>query len=497
MMTGLVIRMAQYLGLQRDGAAFDHFIPYEVEMRRRIWWTVCSLDLRASEDQGMDMTITNGSFDTKVPSNISEADIDQTSKKTLTERYGVTDTSFARVSAGMTDVMRQMTANVAGGTATGLEEQRRLLNEIYQKIEHGYFRFTSPAGNIKHWVGVNVARLVMAKMTLIVSLPVLFSSPSEHMSEEIRDKLLVSAIEVAEYNHALNAEEACRQWRWVYQSHTHWHSIVFLLIETTRRPWSPIVERAWVALQSPWLIPAHTPADKTLRIWIPLRKLMLKAAKHREAELQRLRAESEDISRLEVEDAKIPLPTSEWILSNGSGTDDFRVRWRQLVSQPMEPEHERKGYRAAGSQIAEQNPVGIQPPSEGSPSIGSNKSMSDRPMETIYHRAGEHQNGWNQGDPNFRNPNISPTTNATSGAGTGLGVEPLFNPQAMGPTDWADGVTTGHGLFPWLWADANPAVEMSSDIGLGSFDADMDLENEANWLDFFESAKGMQWNGQP
>lgn len=43
MMTGLVIRMAQALGLQRDGSHFAHLTPYEVEIRRRVWWAVCSM----------------------------------------------------------------------------------------------------------------------------------------------------------------------------------------------------------------------------------------------------------------------------------------------------------------------------------------------------------------------------------------------------------------------------------------------------------------------
>ena len=80
MMTGLVIRMAQYLGLQRDGAQFKHLTPFEIETRRRVWWAVCILDLRASEDQGTDPAITSGSFDTKMPLNINDVDIDPNSK---------------------------------------------------------------------------------------------------------------------------------------------------------------------------------------------------------------------------------------------------------------------------------------------------------------------------------------------------------------------------------------------------------------------------------
>lgn len=75
MMTGIVIRMAQYLGLHGDGTNFSHLTSFEIEMRRRLWWTVCRLDLRASEDQGVDLAVASGSFDTKPPSNINDADI--------------------------------------------------------------------------------------------------------------------------------------------------------------------------------------------------------------------------------------------------------------------------------------------------------------------------------------------------------------------------------------------------------------------------------------
>ena len=148
MLAGLVIRMAQFLGLQRDGTHFGHFTPFEVEVRRRLWWIVLWLDLRAAEDQGMDITIAPGSFDTKIPLNINEADIDPETKQTPPERYGITDMSLARVSAGMTDVMRQMMANNTENSVEGLEDQSRLVNQIYQKFEEGYFQHTTESGNI-------------------------------------------------------------------------------------------------------------------------------------------------------------------------------------------------------------------------------------------------------------------------------------------------------------------------------------------------------------
>lgn len=249
MMTGLAIRMGQALGLQRDGVHFKHLTPFEVEMRRRLWWTLHVLDVRASEDQGTDFTIALGSFDTKLPLNINDADIEPESTEAPAEREGMTDSTFALVTFEVSNVARKMMAQSAKDGAPDIEEQGRLVEEIYQKVDRRYLQYSVEPGNVTHWVAVMVARLVMAKMTLLVYLPILFSSTNEHFSDRVKNKLLVAATECAEYNHALNAEKACRHWRWVYQTYTHWYAVVYLLIECSRRPWSPIIERA---VQSPF-----------------------------------------------------------------------------------------------------------------------------------------------------------------------------------------------------------------------------------------------------
>jgi hypothetical protein len=64
-LTGLVVRIAQTLGVHRDGSHFK-LPPFEIEMRRRLWWQVCILDARSSEDHGCDPTIVEAQFDTKM-----------------------------------------------------------------------------------------------------------------------------------------------------------------------------------------------------------------------------------------------------------------------------------------------------------------------------------------------------------------------------------------------------------------------------------------------
>ena len=494
MMTGLVIRMAQYLGLQRDGTHFEHLSPFEIEMRRKVWWGVCMLDMRASEDQGTDLTITSGSFDTKIPLNINDVDIDPETKQMPTERDGVTDMTFARIFFGIGDITRKMTTPSARDGVADLEDQSRLLNEIYQKFEQGYCQYTTESGNIAYWVGVTIARLVMAKMTLIVFLPALFSSPSEHISDEVRTKLLVSAIEVAEYNHALNAEQACRQWRWVYQTYTHWHAIVYLMIEICRRPWSPMIERAWVALHSSWLIPAQTPIDKNLRIWVPLRKLMHKACKHRNSELDRLRADQQAAARIEMEDQNIPLPSSSGPFPGESSVDIFRERWRQLVAIPEGLGDGTKTSGLSGAGFADPSMhITSQPTARFVPGVSSS-NMTFEP--TDFGMSGQ-QAGRTPEHTNIRDIESAITTTIPSEPASGRTVGPSYNPIPTVPADWSDDRTMGPGFAPWLGADADSSVDVFSSLDVDSIDVNMDLDGEMNWYDWFEIAKGMDWDAEP
>jgi hypothetical protein len=456
MMTGIVIRMAHYLGLQRDGTHFEHLSPFDIEMRRRVWWAVCNLDLRACEDQGTDLMITSDSFDTKIPLNINDADISPESSQMPAEREDVTDMSFTRINAGWCDITKKIMAHGVKNSSSGLQEQTRLLSEIYQSYENAYLQYTTESDNIACWVGVTIARLVMAKMTLIVYLPVLFSSPSAEFSAEVRTKLLVAAIEVAEYNHALNAETACRKWRWVFQTHTHWHAIVYLMIEVSRRPWSAIVERAWAALRSSWLIPAQASTEKNTRIWVPLRKLMAKALRHREIELDRLRADPQAVAKLDAEDQMIPLPSSSGLNNPGSSGDLFRERWRKLVAM-----------------------------SEATGNLDMDSSLDP----TLFRASGE-QVGQTLEDISIVEKPEQAFPRSPSGE---MAPKQVTRPPHDHHQEWTNGASMGPGGF--LWADSDPSVDVFSNFDIDSmeFSMDMDVDNEEDWYHWVESAKGMTW----
>ncbi|KAI0885814.1 fungal-specific transcription factor domain-containing protein [Annulohypoxylon maeteangense] len=491
MMTGLAIRMGQALGLQRDGSRFPNLTPYEVEMRRRVWWALCAVDVRASEDQGTDLTITQGSFDTRFPLNINDSDINPETKETPKEREGLTDMTFSIVFSGQTSVTQKLMALSLKDGTSRLDEQTRLINEFYEQLKRTYLQYSHDTSNIGYWVTVTVTRLLVAKMSLIIYFPVLFC-PHEHPSdtESLRAKLFVAAVEVAEYNHALNAELACRNWRWIFQTYTHWYAIVYMLIEASRRPWSPAVERAWVALHSRWLIPARhadPAANQNIRFWVPLRKLLAKARRHRDEEVRRLRNDGEAARVLERVDCAAQHPASSGPFPGADGAESFRERWRRLVGL----EGPGVGGMAGFAQTAEAGALGFGAVSQHDTGILG----LQQDFESSYLQHGISQDGEvavkhipSQTSPGL---NLTMPTEAPTQIEAGLQhAGSSYSPFASGPTD------LGPGFGAWLWADADPSVDVFANIDAGAADFNMELDGEIDWNNWIESAKGMELSGE-
>ncbi|KAF4120046.1 Fungal trans [Geosmithia morbida] len=294
MMTGLAIRMARAIGLHRDGPNFPHMTPFEAEMRRRAWCVLCTLDIRTSKDQGMELSIAHGSFDTKLPLDVNEDDLFPEMTQLPPERDEITDMSGPLGILEQCILTRKMMSPEVRDSASPLQEQARLLDSTYEKMSNRFLKYGGKP-NIMLWVGVTATRLVVSKMTLF------------------------------------NDEKSCRQWRWVYQSYTHWNAIVYLLLEISRRPWTLIAERMWISLHSKWLIPADPNMDKGSRMWIPLRKLMAKARRHRDAEAKALAARPRRSRAPRGCRCKDSPPSSPLPFPSENSEELFRQHWHSLI----------------------------------------------------------------------------------------------------------------------------------------------------------------------
>ncbi|KAL2192627.1 fungal-specific transcription factor domain-containing protein [Corynascus similis CBS 632.67] len=345
-LTGLLIRLSQALGLHRDGAHFPNLTPFQIEMRRRLFWAVCVLDLRSAEDQGTDLSIVSGTFDTQLPLNINDSDISQDSTQLPEPREGTTDMTFSLIRYEICSLSRRLHTVSSGMTPAcpsdagkSLAEREALLNEVSNRVQKQLLRDDS---NAMFWVASIVTRVVVAKMTLVIYQPLLLpGSGDEVLSEEVRTRLLNAALDVFEYSHALNTDPRGRQWRWLFQTWIHWHALAYTLLEVSHRPWGPKAERLWAALNLNFHSTDPAEMEKLAShhaVWMPLRKLYLKVKKHREVEIARLQADPQAAQELALKDQPGTPPTTFGAISGSVKGAIALDRWRNLVKLPAQPQ---------------------------------------------------------------------------------------------------------------------------------------------------------------
>ena len=263
-------------------------------MRRRLWWQVCILDTRASEDHGSDPSILEYSFDTKYPLSINDEDLDPNATEPPVPREGVSEMTFCLIRYEICNLTRRLTYTppgnapcvISGKQPLSLEEKEELVRECAQHLEKTYLRYCEDAGPL-YWVAATVARLIIAKMSLIIYHPLTQPGKPNSLSQDIKDRLFMASIEIIEYSRILESEASTKQWGWLFHTYIQWHAIAYILGELCQRPNSAIVERAWRAVDVVFTTwdgaMTHT---KSGMLWQPMRKLLAKARRKREENLR-------------------------------------------------------------------------------------------------------------------------------------------------------------------------------------------------------------------
>lgn len=70
---------------------------FEQQMRRRLWYTICVLDVYSSFDRGSEPVIAHKSVHPRLPFNINDSDFSPDSEDYFSDRDGLTDMTKALV----------------------------------------------------------------------------------------------------------------------------------------------------------------------------------------------------------------------------------------------------------------------------------------------------------------------------------------------------------------------------------------------------------------
>ncbi|GLB02902.1 hypothetical protein AtubIFM57258_006370 [Aspergillus tubingensis] len=293
-MTALVLRLAQGLGLHRDGTNFG-LKPYETEMRRRLWWHICLLDIRAAEDHGSDAQIHERLYDTRLPLNINDEDITPDMKEPPKERVGWTEMTFCLIRCDITVAVRRVSYTCPNAPFISATRQlnpdncSKVIRAINDRIEDRYIKHCDMNIPIQ-WVCATIGRLILTKLWLVIHHPMTRPERGLTLSHANRESLFATSVEVAEFQRLLDGDVKTYKWSWLFATNMQWHAIAFVLSELCVRPLSPLTDRAWKCVSTLYTEWIKNSKQRKGMLWRPLSRLMKRATAFR-AKQEEMRAQ--------------------------------------------------------------------------------------------------------------------------------------------------------------------------------------------------------------
>lgn len=224
---------------------------------------------------------------------------------------------------------------------------------------------------------------------------------------------------------------------------------------------------------------------KSMRVWVPLRKLIAQAWRHRTAEIERLRNDPQAAELLEREDAEKFVPPRGGRAHEADIAKVFRDRWWRLV-----------GTSGASSQ----DPVTGNSRPEATPASLPTCLPGEFPPHPFSSYTGQQPGEYQPRDFSSL-PKLQFQENLDPGFTAPQAVETVDSFQNPPPNTYLDSSsqagmnaeTLGETFDPWLWTDSELSADCLGNIQVESIDLGTDpYNNGVDWMDWFGTAKDVE-----
>ncbi|RDW67549.1 hypothetical protein BP6252_08945 [Coleophoma cylindrospora] len=255
-LTGVAVRLAQGMGLDRDGVALG-LSPFETEMRRRIWWMLKTHDFRIAELCGRPkfLDLDMGPYGTKCPTNINDDQLYPSMPSLLPDSNGLTDMTFVALRYELASFATKRVAKFRQEGNSLSEWERELTSkgdkvlsdetfrEIEGLLEMKYLRYCDPSQPL-HLITMLMARSSMNTIRFLTHHPRRWASLEQTPSSE-RQFVWEISIKLLEQNNMLQADPHLKQFAWHAAFSRQWHAFIHVLDTLRAQPLMADAEKAW------------------------------------------------------------------------------------------------------------------------------------------------------------------------------------------------------------------------------------------------------------
>ncbi|KAH7213206.1 hypothetical protein DER44DRAFT_770394 [Fusarium oxysporum] len=290
-MTGLAVRLAQALGMHRDGRLLN-LSPFDAEMRRRLWWGICILDTPASEEySGSTGVLELSSFDSRPPLNVNDSDLHPDMTDDPAESQDLTDMSFTVARCWASNVWRTMIDTRRADPDSEKSFQLMTLAErqswVDRKSKEISGRFSGETNSRKslHLLLSSFTGTIIKNLRFLALNPL---EPGSQLDDDQRKRVLQDAIECMTHSYRLRTDSLVAHWSWLTKGYHEWHAFAIILSELSNRPLVRDATKAWQVIeQSAVLRWDSSTRHRKVHQWRSVMRGIDKARRRRKKELGR------------------------------------------------------------------------------------------------------------------------------------------------------------------------------------------------------------------
>ena len=328
------MRIAQGLGLHQDGDG-RAFNAFEAEMRRRLFWQIFSLDMRASEDRGNGSVFAERSFNTTMPCNLNDEDFGYESQHPLQSKIGHTDMTYCLLEMDALFTISKLNTSLtqAEPGVSNVNEREDLVRKYAERVKSKYLADCEVSDR-----RTNLLCIMGQQWTHKLWLS--FHYPLHHQKKAQRafsgTEGLEIAVEFLKSNELIEKHPFSTGFAWLFGTYAPWHAVAVALASICNQPHSSLADSAWAIIHAhfkDWT--SKVLGTKEAMVWDPIKNLLKRARAARQPS-QDSSPSQQTLSVPHVNStlSKSNANTPSWSEAQGDkAVDDFENQFSSDVSQ--------------------------------------------------------------------------------------------------------------------------------------------------------------------
>ncbi|KAK8859869.1 Transcription factor vrtR1 [Apiospora arundinis] len=238
---GIASRIAERMGLHRDGDLLGLSV-LRSEERRRMWWQLQFLEIAVARHVGSIPLSLFADWDAKLPANLEDDDLATDTQTLPAARRKLTGMSHCLWRYEILHIQREMKRTNGGdkGLAwmlsprVSLEEKDAVLDEVETRLGTKYVQHCELLNPIHVLIQLGIRSYLLAARRT-ARQPALVNAKLSEMSKKDRDDMLDICTKLMDYSIMARTTELIKGFLWHDDNYFQWIAFVYVLLECHHR----------------------------------------------------------------------------------------------------------------------------------------------------------------------------------------------------------------------------------------------------------------------